>query len=154
MNIRFIKTPEKRRIIEELNAQFGISELPFLLIETGKEKVRGFTGHLSKEEIMQIGKLAPVEGIGAYLLRKEGVEWRLSFDALHLLKEQITKNIFEINEQQLNEWIRGNDLDIQAPAGILVISYKGDFIGSAKSTGTKLLNYVPKERRLRSKLPL
>jgi len=151
MNIRFIKTPEKRRIIEELNAQFGISELPFLLIETGKEKIRGFTGHLSKEEIMQIGKLAPVEGIGIYLLKKENVEWRLSFDALHLLKEQITKNVFEINEQQLNEWIRGNDLDIQASAGILVISYKGDFIGSAKSSGNKLLNYVPKERRLKSK---
>ena len=148
MKIHFIKSNEKRRIIEELNEQFGISELPYLLIESGKEKIRAFSGHLSKEEIYQIGNIAKIELIGLYLLKKEE-DYRLSIDATHLLKNQINKNIIEINEEQFQQWIRGKDIEIESQKGTLVIKYKEDFIGCGKSNGEKIFNYVPKDRRLK-----
>ena len=107
MNLRFIKTPEKRKIIEKLKEQFGIEELPYLLIESGKEKIRAFSGHLSKEELMKIKDLAYVEVIGLYLLKEENSEFRLSLDASLALSNQITKNIIEISDQQFEDWIRG-----------------------------------------------
>lgn len=152
MNIRFIKSPEKRRITEQLSEQFGISSLPYLLFQTGKEKIRAFSGNLSREELMMLSQLTNIEIIGIYLLKKEkNNKLRLSLDAIHLLQSQITKNIFEINDAQLNDWIRGKDLYIQAPPGILIIKHKEDFIGSCISTGQKLLNHIPKDRRLKSK---
>ncbi|MEK6893552.1 MAG: hypothetical protein AABX07_05090 [Nanoarchaeota archaeon] len=148
MNCRFIKTPEKRKIIAELNAQFGIEELPYLLLETGKEKLRAFSGNLSKEEILSLAEVANIEIIGAYLLKKEH-DFRLSFDAAHLLKNKISKNILEINEEQAREWMRGNDLQIKAEKGTFVIKCKEDFLGCGKSNEEVLFNYVPKDRRRR-----
>jgi len=152
MNIHFIKTPEKREIIAQLNKQYGITELPYLLIETGKEKVRGFSGSLSKDEIQNLGQLARIELIGSYLIRREN-DMRLSFDALHLLKEQITTGIIDIDEKEYEEWIRGYDLNKKADNGTFAIRFNDDFVGCGKSTGEKILNHVPKERRLKSKLP-
>ena len=145
----FIKSSEKKDIIKELNEQFGISELPYLLIESGKEKIRAFSGSLSKEEIIEVGSMANVEGVGIYLLKKEDTGIRPSFDALMLLKEQINKNILDIDDKQLELWIRGKDLELNIPAGVYAIRNNNDFFGCGKSNGKILFNYVPKERRLK-----
>lgn len=148
MNIHFIKSSEKKDIVAELKENFGIEELPFLLLESGKEKIRGFTGSLSKEEIGQLGQIAYVEGIGIYLLKKEE-SLRLGFDATQLFSEQISKNIIDINEEQANKWLRGYDLELQATRGVVVVRYGKDFLGCGKSTGERIVNHVPKERRLK-----
>lgn len=149
MNPYFIKSPEKRKIIRQLKEQFGIESLPYLLIKSGKEKIRAFSGHLSKEEMQKISYLTNIEAIGIYLLKKEDNLLRLSLDAIHLLSKQITKNTIEINAQQLQDWLKGLNLNIQAQEGFVIIKYKGDFIGSGKSNGQKIFNYVPKDRRLK-----
>lgn len=149
MKMQFIKSSEKKEIISQLNNQFGITDLPFLLIESGKEKIRGFSGHLSKDEIIELGKILNIEVIGLYLIKKEENIFRLSLDATHLLKEQIIKNIIEIDDSQLKEWIRGQDLDIKTQKGIVIIKHASDFIGCGKSSGDKIFNYIPKERRIK-----
>ncbi len=148
MNTHFIKSNEKRDIVEQLKEQFGIEELPYLLIESGKEKIRAFSGSLSKEEIIQIGGLVKVEIVGLYLLKKEN-DFRLSLDAATILKNQITKNILEINDEQFYKWIRGYDLQIEVPRGTYVLKYKNDFIGCGKSNEKTIFNYVPKDRRIK-----
>lgn len=148
MNIHFIKSSEKKEMITELKENFGIEDLPYLLIESGKEKIRGFTGSLSKEEIIQFGEIAYVEGVGIYLLKKEEA-LRMGFDATQLLSAQITKNIIDISEEQAMQWLRGHDIEIQSPRGVVVVRYQGDFLGCGKSTGERIVNHVPKERRLK-----
>ncbi len=147
---QFIKSSEKKQILEELNEQFGINKIPYLLIESGKEKIRAFSGSLSKEEIIELGKMANIEGVGIYFLKKELTGLRLSFEAVQLLKEQITKNILYINDNQLSLWIRGHDLDIATTPGTYVIAHGEDFFGCGKSNGKSIFNYVPKERRLKN----
>src|SRR3989344_5796638 len=99
MKTHFIKTPEKRRIIEVLKERFGIENLPYLLIESGKEKIRGYSGSLSKDEIMELSKIARIEIVGLYLMNIRD-ELRLSFDATQMLQNQIQKNIVEISKEQ------------------------------------------------------
>ena len=149
MNSRFIKSSEKKRLLSELEEQFGIEKLPYLLLETGKEKIRGFSGTMTKEEITELGKISNVEIVGLYLIKKEK-NLRLSLDATHLLKEQISKNIIEINNVQLGDWLRGKNLDIAKDSGIYVIKYEDDFVGCGISDGKKIINHIPKERRIRS----
>ena len=123
MNMKFIKTPEKRKIIEKLNEQFGIEDLHYLLIESGKEKIRAYTGHLSKDEISKISDLIKIELVGFYLLRKENDFFRLSMDATLALSSQLKNNIIEINQDQFELWIRGYDLDLKKPRGIYIIKF-------------------------------
>lgn len=149
MNIHFIKSSEKKKITAELEIQFGIKKIHYLLIETGKDKIRGFSGHLSKEEIKSLSQLTNIESIGVYLLKKE-FDYRLSIEATHLLKEQITKNILEINDLQLQQWLKGQNLEIKTKnKNTLVIQHNQDFIGCGKSNTEKIFNYVPKDRRLK-----
>ena len=148
MNIHFIKSSEKKRIVQELNLQFGIQKLPYLLIKSGKEKIRAFSGHLSKEEIKSISYITNIELIGVYLIKKEE-SLRLTLDATHLLKDQIIKSTVEITDEQLNDWIRGYNLEIQTSRGIKVIRHGSDFVGCGKSNTQKIFNYIPKDRRLK-----
>ncbi len=150
MNIHFIKTPEKREIIKSLQEEFGITDLPYLLIESGKERIRAFSGSLSKEEILKIQDIANVELVGLYILKREN-EFRLSFDATHLFSPQIKTNIAELDEKQLHAWIRGNDIELNLPQNIYAIRSRGDFFGCGRSNGNTLFNYVPKDRRLKIK---
>ncbi|MDO8508709.1 MAG: hypothetical protein Q7S27_03420 [Nanoarchaeota archaeon] len=146
----FIRSAEKKRIIEDLNEQFGIEKIPYLLIESGREKIRAFSGNLSKEEILQLTSITLIENIGIYFLSKEDT-LRITLDAAHLLKDQITKNILEIDEIQLHDWLRGKDLILQNPiqSGPYIIKYNSDIVGYGKSNGVKIFNYIPKDRRLK-----
>ncbi|MDP3881678.1 MAG: hypothetical protein Q8Q31_02250 [Nanoarchaeota archaeon] len=148
MNIQFIKSNEKRKIEEVLESQFGIEKLNFLLIKTAKEKIRGFSGTLSKEEISQLSEIANIEVIGSYLLRIEH-DLRLSFDATQILSKDIKKNVLEVDEEQMKCWMRGFDLPLQQSSGTYVIKYKELFLGCGKSNGQVILNHVPKDRRLK-----
>lgn len=150
MNIHFLKSKDKKEILAELEKIYGIEELPYLLIETGKRKIRAFSGHLSKEEIMQLGNLTNVELIGMYFINTRDNDLRINFDALSLLRGKITKSTVEIDEKQLALWLRGHDLQIKVPSGVVVIKFNEDIVGVGKSNGEKIFNYVPKERKLKT----
>ena len=47
MNFKFVSAGEKKKLIEELGKDFGIEKLNYLLIESGRERIRGFTGHMN-----------------------------------------------------------------------------------------------------------
>ncbi len=151
MNIHFIKSSEKKRILEQLEEQFGIEKLPYLLIQSGKDKIRAFSGHLSKDEILKMSQLANIEVIGLYLLRREH-DLRLSFDAVHLLKNQINKNILKISHDEMQAWLRGHNLKIEnkdTRTKTLIIKHQDYFLGSGRLKSGFLINHVPKERRLK-----
>ena len=150
ISIRFLRSDERKKVIQELKQQYGIEDLPFMLIETGKEKLRAFSGSMTKEEIFQLGKIANIELIGLYIIKQEH-DLRLSFDATHILKDQITKSIVEIDDADLDKWMHGNDIEPKQSTEkqTYAISHKGDFLGGGKSNGQIIFNYVPKDRRLK-----
>lgn len=147
-----IKTKEKKELLKELEELYGITELPYQLFRGGKQRVRAFSGTMSKEEILELSGIARVEVIGMYLISQKDAEPRINFDAIPILKNQITKNIFEINEEQYQKWIRGYDLELQAPRGTLIIKFKDDLVGIGKSNGERIFNYLPKERKIKTQL--
>jgi NOL1/NOP2/fmu family ribosome biogenesis protein len=165
-NLDFIFKTEKKKLLEKLS-YYGIKELPYLLISSGKEKVRGYTGNLSNEEILNIEKAIGIQIIGLYLFHNyfsdenEG-GLRLSFDAISSseLKNQITKNVLDLNDKQAEEFLKGRDIlltneEIKAleqkheTKGFKILRNQNEFIGTGKLVEGRIVNYMPKERRLR-----
>jgi len=157
--LQFIFKSDKEKIIEKLE-YYGIKKLPFLLVRSGKEKIRAYSGSLSKEELIDLQEKIGVELIGMYLLHHyEGDEnLRLSFDAISALKDQITKNILDINDSQAEEFLKGKDIILKEEdkekfknetRGFKIIRHRSEFIGTGKLTSDIISNYMPKERRLR-----
>lgn len=146
-----LTSSDKKKIIEQLNEQFGITDLPYLIILFGKEKLRLYSGILSKEELYHLDNEARIETIGLYFAKyEEGNNIRLTIDGVQLLKDQITKNILEIDDNQANQWLRGNDLDIKAEYGWKILKNSNEFLGCGKSTGERITNFMPKERRIKN----
>ena len=148
--MKFIKSSEKKRLLKELEEIYGITELPYLLIERGKKRLRAFSGNLSKEEILQLTRLIRIENIGIYLISRKDEDIRLSFDAVSLLRNRITKNIIEINDEQANNWLHGQDIEKKVQRGIIILKHNEDLLGFGKSNGEKIFNYIPKERKLKN----
>lgn len=150
--MKFLNSKQRKEIQQGLNEQYGITELPYLMIEAGKQRLRAFSGTFSREEIQQLSQIANIELIGMYLISRKDNDLRLNFDAVSLLRDQITKSVLEIDEKQLNLWMHGQDLEIKCPRGIIVLKFKDELVGIGKSNTEKIFNYLPKERKLKTPL--
>jgi len=152
MTLRILNTKEKAEIQEKLREQFGIEEIPGLLIQTGEERIFLFTGNLEEKEIRRLEKTAVIEKIGVYFATLVNNEIRLSIEGTHILKNQIKKNIFELNKEQAEEWMKGRELNIKiGKKGFIILKHGDDLLGCGKASEEKITNFIPKMRRLKEK---
>ena len=79
-----------------------------------------------------------------------GAEIRLSIEGSQIVGKTTTKNIVEIDVEELRQWLAGNDLekDYERCSGYVIIKHKSDFLGCGKCKDGKILNFVPKARRV------
>jgi NOL1/NOP2/fmu family ribosome biogenesis protein len=145
-----LSSSQKKKIIQQLEDQFGINSLPYLFLQFGKDKIRIYSGNLSKENLNNLDKNTRIENMGLYFARIQTDGIRLTIDGIQLVKNQITKNIMEINDDQAEDWFKGNDLDIKAESAFKILKNNNEFIGCGKSTGDRITNFVPKERRIKN----
>jgi NOL1/NOP2/fmu family ribosome biogenesis protein len=146
--MKIILSSQKKKILKQLEEQFGIKKIPYLLIKFGKEKLRAYSGSLSVEELNKLDSEIRIENIGSYFAKQQIDGIRLTFDGIQLFKNQITKNILDLNDKQAEEWLNGQDLDIKSDNAFKILKHNNEFIGCGKSTSERITNFVPKERRV------
>jgi NOL1/NOP2/fmu family ribosome biogenesis protein len=153
--IKFFNEHERERIIKILNQQFGIKDFSFRLARLGKERIIIFSGSISEKEILNIDEVAHIEGIGLYFAKEEMDGIRLSIEGSQLMKNQITKNIFNLDDKQAEQWMLGQEIGIDASdsskKGFFVMKFNNDFLGTGKISNNRITNFVPKPRRLKFK---
>ena len=148
--MKVLKSSQKKKILKQLNEQFGIIELPYLLLQFGKEKLRAYSGKLSVEELNKLDNHLRIETIGLYFAKQQIDGIRLTLDGIQLFKNQITKTILNLDDKQADNWLKGNDLDIQSDKAFKILQHNNEFIGCGKSTGERITNSMPKERRVKN----
>jgi len=150
--LKKLEESKVNKILEQLNEEFGIEEIPGILLMRGAERIFLYQGDLTIEEISEIEKTFVIERIGVYFAKEQNGEFRLSIEGVHLLKDQIKKGIFELNEQQAEEWMHGSELNIKnEKKQFLIMKHKDYFLGSGKASMEKISNFIPKIRRLKFK---
>ena len=151
--IKILNENEKQEIVNKLNKQFGIKEIPGIILRKGVERLFLFEGSFHEKQIKKLERILLIERIGVYFGKIQGNEVRLSIEGVHLLKNQIKKNIFELNKGEAEQWMKGQELNIQTgKKGFLIMKYKNDFLGCGKASEKKISNFIPKSRRLREKI--
>ena len=164
MKIKIMDRAKKKKLIAGLD-NMGMKKIPQLLVKSGSERVRAYSGDLSTEQIMEIWRLLPIEGVGLYvakdMIHRNGAhEIRLSLDGMHLWKEQLTKRVFTLTKEQEIVWFRGDNVELNedqigkiSDGFVNVKSSSGDdLVGMGKigSEGKTLYGFLPKERRRKS----
>ena len=151
--LKILSDEEKKKIERQLDAQFGIKQIHGLIIQRGEERLFLYQGSLSKEDIKKLDYSVPIERIGIYFAKIIHDDLKLSIEGTQILKDQITKNIFVLNEEEAEEWMTGTDLQIKTgKRGFIVMKYENDFLGCGKASDEKIGNYIPKSLRLRQKI--
>tara|TARA_B100000315_G_scaffold90809_1_gene83437 strand:+ start:885 stop:1352 length:468 start_codon:yes stop_codon:yes gene_type:complete len=154
MTLHILNKKQKQEIEEKLNNQFGIKEISEKIIMKGKEKLFLFSGSFTNEEIKKLEELVVIEKVGVYFAKidERTNDLRLSIEGSQIFKNQINKNVFEISEELVEQWMKGRELNIKTgKKGFIVIKYKDDFLGTGKASEEKISNFIPKIRRLKEK---
>src|SRR3989344_2501524 len=127
--MKILSASYKRNILNQLKEQYGITKLPYLLLKFGQDKIKIYSGSLSKDELKKLDHVLRIEDLGLYTIKEENDGLRLTSDALYLFEDQITKNIVELNDEQAMDWFRGNELAIKTDKGYKILKYKNELIG-------------------------
>jgi len=150
--LKILSVKERKELGQKLKKQFGIEGVPGLIVKKGKERLFLFCGGFNPKQIKEIEQKIIIERVGIYLGKLIEDEVRLSIEGTQLLKNQITKNIFELDTKQVEQWMLGSELNISTgKRGFLVMKYKDNYLGCGKASELKIGNFVPKSRRLKYK---
>lgn len=150
---RFLKGNEREDVERSLKIQFGINEVSGEIIMAGRERLYLFSGDANENDLKEIEGIAPVDRIGVYFAKFIGGEVKLSIEGTQIFKDQIAKNIFELDKEQTEKWMKGEELNLRpGKKGFLVMKYRDNFLGCGKASEEKIGNFVPKNRRLKNRL--
>jgi len=151
-NLKILNAKEKAELVRKLRLQFGIKKIPGTIIMRGKERIFLFTGNLGNSELKRLEKTTFIERAGVYLGKEEEYGIRLSIEGSQILKNDISKNVVELNEDEARTWMQGHEvLRKNDTTGFVAIKYEDDFLGTGKASAEKITNFIPKSRRLKDK---
>lgn len=119
----------KKQFDAEIDLEFAIR---------GKKKIFAF-----KKCDLELKKVT--EGIYFGKLEKDGL--RLSIEGSFIVGKVAKKGIVELNEEEAIKWLKGENIDI-AYEGYCILKWGNYFLGCGKGNGKKILNFIPKDRRL------
>lgn len=155
-SLKKLNSRERKKFHQQLQEQYGYTgklEYEFFLNEN---KRKYFI--LSSEAAAFSTEGMRVETYGMYVARGMPDGLRLTIEGSQLIGPECDQQILELDDEQANLWLRGNDLDVGDEVhGWLLIKHNDDYIGSGKvvkkeregKTDISLHNYIPKARYVR-----
>ncbi len=139
LNRKDIKNLNKQ-LIEQFGSEFKFKE--YAVFKTPKNRIY----IVNKEfDLIDYSKLK-INNIGLYFMTIEKDGLRLSIDGSQIFMAK--KNIIELDKNDFENWMSGKDLELEHSRGYVILKYGKNVLGCGKSLGEKILNYVPKERRV------
>ncbi|MFH1210822.1 MAG: hypothetical protein V1645_02795 [archaeon] len=147
MNIKVLNKKEVKRVVKSLEEDFLIKDLKldYVFILGADDKVflvdKGFAG-------LDLSKLR-VNSVGMYFGQLQDGRVRLSIEGSQIVGPLAKRNVVELSKGQVEDWIRGVDVDLGGGSGLVIVKYGEDFYGSGKISKGLLLNFVPKSRRIK-----
>ncbi|MBI4448414.1 hypothetical protein HY641_00110 [Candidatus Woesearchaeota archaeon] len=149
----FLSNKEARPILEALERQWGFTEkLDYVFIRTAQDNV-----YIAHRDFANLDRTSlRINNVGIYFceIQKNG-DVRLSIEGSQIIGPKATKNILDLEDQQVDLWMKGYELENfdQERKGHFIIRHGEDFMGCGYIVpGKKILNYVPKARRIHATL--
>ena len=146
-NLKFLNKKESGRILNKIKEQFGIKKLDFDygILQNKQGRIFLISKDINKVDLSRLR----INELGLYVARLDkGL--RLTIEGSQLFGKYATKNIYEVNGEEANSWLQGNEIDCSKEFnGFVIVKYKDNYLGSGKCKNNKILNFIPKERRIK-----
>ncbi len=92
-----------------------------------------------------------IDSFGLYFGQFKNNELRLSIEGAQLIGHVAKKNIVELSFREMRDFFHGGEIEKEKTAdGYVILKHGNDFIGCSRFKGGKLLNFIPKARRIKT----
>lgn len=141
-----LNSRDKKEIYKVLESQFGIVEkIDLLIFKSRKNKLYAINSAFETVDVSQLR----VDTFGLYIGEIDK-DLRLSLEGSYLLGKYATKNVLELSKGQATLWMSGFDLEYDGElTGWILLKFQDDWMGSGYVKEGKILNYIPKARRIK-----
>lgn len=146
-NLKILNSKEKKLLFKEIEEQFKTSELDlnYILLKNNEGKIFLLSNYFKNLDTKNLR----INSLGLYFANISK-DIRLTIEGSQLIGKK-AKNVLEINDKQLKEWLKGNDIETDKNLkGFVIIKNNNDFYGCGLYKNNKILNYIPKERRIKN----
>ena len=147
-HLKILNSKEKKQILSILERNYGFKEkLDYIFLRNNKNRIFLMSKDLKKIYTEKIR----INSMGMYFSEIIGPDIHLSIEGSQLIGNKCNKNIVTLSEKEKNEWLTGIDIEKKTEnSGFVIIKYNNEFLGCGKQTNTKILNYIPKNRRVKT----
>ena len=142
----FLASKELKQVYALLESQWGFDEkLEQAFFLSGKERLYLINRAV---DVLDFNKLR-INSIGLYFGELRHGELRLSIEGSQIVGPGAKKNVVELNHAERKLWLQGVDVNKNCKeTGFIIIKSSEDFVGCGKCKDGRILNFVPKARRL------
>ncbi|MCX6710375.1 MAG: hypothetical protein NTV63_05520 [Candidatus Woesearchaeota archaeon] len=158
MEFKILNSKETREIIKMISEQWGcnLKDTPeydgWGFIENNEERIFLVTRDIGRIEFSRLR----ANSAGLYFGELKNGMLRLSIEGSQIVGKLAKKNLFEMNYEQCGKWMKGEDIEAAGHdeisndnSGFLIMKYQNNFLGSGRYKEGRIINFVPKTRRLK-----
>ena len=144
--LKALNKKQIKELLKSIEGHYEIKELKldYIFYQSNKGKIFLLSNKFKDFDHSNLN----INSLGLYFANIKDKEVRLSVEGSQLIGNKAKKNAVEINEEELKDWLLGEDLEKKKGESFVLIKNKNDFYGSGKITKDSLLNFVPKEKRM------
>ncbi len=93
--------------------------------------------------------------MGNYFGKEEKDEFRVTIEGSQIIGAHCRKNIISLDDEQIKAWVRGEEVAIpEEHQGFCLVKHGKDFYGCGNARRGRLINHIPKTRRINKILEL
>jgi NOL1/NOP2/fmu family ribosome biogenesis protein len=146
MELKILNSREKKGIVKLIKEQFNCDfSLDYEVFMNPKNKIFILNRDVSKIDMDELR----INSLGLYFGEINRGELRLSIEGSQIIGPLAKNNVLELKDSNANKWMSGEDFDVKTELmGFVIVKNKKDFLGCGRVVNMRLLNYVPKERRV------
>ena len=148
MKYKYLSKKEVKQFLNKIKQQYKIKELNLdYVFLKNKDKILAISKDISKIDFTKLN----INTIGIYFADVEN-KLRLTIEGSQIIGPLAKDNILEINEKQMKDYFNGKDLIINKEfKDFVILKYDDKFLGTGKYENGKIVNFFPKERRVKFK---
>jgi NOL1/NOP2/fmu family ribosome biogenesis protein len=147
MNLKILNKKQIKEILALIKNQWDTDlALDYTFLKDKEGKIFIINKQFAEIDLSKLR----INSMGLYIaqLMLDGI--RLSIEGSQLIGPKAKRNILELTEKQLKQWLKGNNLEIKTELkNYVILKHNKDFLGTGKIKENKILNYIPKTRRLK-----
>lgn len=141
-----MNTREVKALLRNLEEQYGCQiKINKAFLKSSKDKIYIISKDFAKLDESKIR----INNLGMYFCKQEKDGIRLSIEGSQLIKPK--KNFIQLSDPE--NWMKGEDIETnENVSGYVIVKYNNDTLGCGKFKQGKVLNYVPKDRTIKSNI--